>query len=98
LAILFVDVGVGTPAIWAGELVASVIALKPAADVFALLLENVLLNGYSVETIQSAAGASSGGVRFTSGQDSLSRLDPAGSGDVTVVKVDDLLGGRVARA
>ena len=54
---LFIDVGAnaGSYTIWAAELGADVIALEPAADTFALLLENIALNGYRVETIQAAA-------------------------------------------
>ena len=45
---LFLDVGanVGSYTIWAGELGADVIALEPAPDTYALLLENIDLNGY----------------------------------------------------
>jgi FkbM family methyltransferase len=95
---LFVDVGanIGTYTIWAGELGARVIAVEPAADTFALLRENVSLNGYPVEMFQLAAGARSGTGTFTSGRDSLNRLDPAGDVKVNVITVDDLLHGRGA--
>ena len=68
---LFVDVGanVGSYAIWAGELGAEGVALEPAADTYALLVENVALNGYPIKTIQAAAGAAAGTARFTSGRD-----------------------------
>jgi FkbM family methyltransferase len=95
---LFVDIGanVGTYTIWAGELGARVIAVEPAADAFALLAENVQLNGYAVEMFQSAAGSTTGRARFTSGQDCVNRLDSAGDVEVDLVTLDDLLGGRVA--
>jgi FkbM family methyltransferase len=98
---LFVDVGanVGSYAIWAGELGAEVIALEPAADTFALLVENLALNGYQAEAIQAAAGAVPGTAQFTTGLDALNRLDPqrsAGTGIVKVemVTVDSLIGDR----
>jgi FkbM family methyltransferase len=97
---LFVDIGanIGTYTIWAGDLGASVIAVEPGSDAFALLAENVSLNGYSVELIQSAAAGRSGTARFTSGPDcAVNRIDPAGTVEVRLVTVDDLLGGRVAR-
>ena len=69
---LFVDVGanIGSYAIWAGEMGAEVIALEPADDTFALLVENVTLNGYPIMAIQAAAGATCGTARFTTGRDS----------------------------
>jgi FkbM family methyltransferase len=93
---LFVDVGanVGSYAIWAAESGANVIALEPAEDTFALLMENVALNGYSINTIQAAAGAACGIASFTSGLDSVNRLDPRGSVQARVVTVDSLIGDR----
>ena len=74
---LFVDVGanVGSYAIWAGDLGAEVVALEPAEDTFSLLMENVALNGYPVRAIKAAAGATCGVARFTTGRDSVNRLD-----------------------
>jgi FkbM family methyltransferase len=99
---LFVDVGanVGSYAIWAGEWGAEVIALEPAEDTFALLLENIALNGYRVEAIQAAAGAQCGAVRFTVGLDCGNRLDPRGSLQaptvmIDMVTVDSVIGDRV---
>ena len=68
---LFIDVGanIGTYTIWAGELGAEVIALEPARDTFALLVENVALNGYPVKPIEAAAGSVCEIARFTSGRD-----------------------------
>jgi FkbM family methyltransferase len=93
---LFVDVGanVGTYAIWAGDLGAQVIALEPADDTFALLVENVALNRYPIEAIQAAAGAADGIVRFTSGRDDTNHLDPGGSARIRMVTVDSVIGDR----
>jgi FkbM family methyltransferase len=93
---LFVDVGanVGTYAIWAGDLGAEVIALEPAEDTFALLVENVALNGYPIETIQAAAGAVCGTARFTSGQDDVNRFDSDGSAQIRMVTIDSVIGER----
>jgi FkbM family methyltransferase len=98
---LFVDVGanVGSYSIWAGEQGAEVIALEPAEDTFALLVENVALNGYPIQAIQAAAGAVCGVASFTSGLDCVNRLDPRGSvGSPLVltdmVTVDSVIGER----
>jgi FkbM family methyltransferase len=91
---LFVDVGanVGSYAIWAAELGAQVIALEPAEDTFALLQENVVLNGYSIRTIRAAAGAAPGTARFTSGQDAVNRLDPDGPAEIAMITIDSVIG------
>ena len=98
---LFVDVGanVGSYSIWAGELGAEVIALEPARDTFELLIENIALNGYKIQAVQAAAGATCGTARFTSGLDCVNRLDPDGilaaqPVIVDVVTVDSLIGNR----
>lgn len=90
---LFVDVGanIGSYAIWAAELGAESIALEPADDTFALLSENVALNGYRIETIQAAAGPSCGTVRFTSGRDTVNRMDPEGSVETAMVTIDSVV-------
>jgi FkbM family methyltransferase len=95
---LFVDVGanIGVYSIWAGELGASVIAIEPAEDTFVLLRENVLLNGYAVEMIQAAAGASRGRAKFTSGHDCVNHLDPHGNAEVNLITIDEVLGDRLA--
>lgn len=94
---LFVDVGanIGSYALWAGELGADVIALEPAQDTFALLQENVALNGYSVRTIQAAVGAACGTARFTSGRDDRNCLDPEGNVETPIVTIDSVVGDRV---
>jgi FkbM family methyltransferase len=95
---LFLDVGanIGSYAIWAGELGAEVIALEPAGDTFALLTENIALNGYPITAVQAAAGAACGTARLTTGLDSANRLDPAGHAETDMVTVDSVLGGRAA--
>jgi len=94
---LFVDVGanVGSYVIWAGELGAEGVALEPAADTYALLVENVALNGYPIKTIQAAAGATAGTARFTSGRDTVNRLDPEGSVEATVMTIDSIVDDRI---
>jgi FkbM family methyltransferase len=94
---LFIDVGanVGSYTIWAAELGAEVIALEPAPDTFALLAENIALNGYPVRAIQAAAGARCGTARFTAGRDADNRLDPAGATEIRLVTLDSLIGGRL---
>jgi FkbM family methyltransferase len=94
---LFVDVGanVGSYAVWAGELGAEVIALEPASDTFALLAENVALNGYPIKPVQAAAGASCGTARITQGQDTANRLDPAAGAETALVSIDSVVGSRV---
>ncbi len=93
---LFVDVGanVGSYAIWAAELGAEVMALEPADDTFALLEENVALNGYPIKTIHAAAGAAPGTARFTSGRDCVNRFDPAGIAEIAVITIDSIIGNR----
>jgi FkbM family methyltransferase len=95
---LFLDVGanVGSYTIWAGELGAAVIAFEPAPDTYALLLENIDLNGYHAEAIQAAAGGMCGSARFTSGLDCVNRLDAGGSAEIRMVTIDSVLGQRVA--
>jgi FkbM family methyltransferase len=94
---LFVDVGanVGSYALWAAELGADVIALEPAEDTFALLQENIALNGYPIRAIRAAAGGRPGAARFTSGQDCLNRLDPDGTAETAVLTIDSVIGDRV---
>lgn len=94
----FLDVGanVGSYAIWAGELGADVIALEPAPDTYALLQENIELNGYRIETIQAAAGAACGITPFTSGLDCVNRIDAGGSAQAPMVTMDSVLGDRFA--
>ena len=95
---LFVDIGanVGSYAIWAAEQGAEVIAIEPADDTFALLLENIALNGYPIEPIQAAAGATAGVAGFTSGRDCVNHLDPQGGAEARVVTIDSVIGSRTA--
>ena len=93
---LFVDVGanVGSYTIWAADLGAEVIALEPAEDTFALLLENIDLNDYRVKAIQAAAGATCGSVRFTNGLDTVNRVAADGDAEATMVTIDSVIGDR----
>ena len=93
---LFVDVGanVGSYTIWAADLGAEVIALEPAEDTFALLLENIDLNDYRAKTIQAAAGATCGSVRFTNGLDTVNRVAADGDVQATMVTIDSVIGDR----
>jgi FkbM family methyltransferase len=93
---LFIDVGanIGSYTIWTAELGAEVIALEPAKDTFALLTENVALNGYSVEPIEVAAGSACGMTRFTAGRDCVNLLDPEGSVETMMVTIDSIIGDR----
>jgi FkbM family methyltransferase len=93
---LFIDVGanVGSYSIWVAELGAEVIALEPAEDTFALLEENVELNGYPIKAIRAAAGATEGRARFTRGQDCVNRLHPNGVAETEVLTVDSVIGDR----
>ena len=93
---VFIDVGanVGIYTIWAVELGAEVIALEPADDTFALLQENIALNGYQVTMVQAAAGDHCGTARFSAGMDSVNSLDPAGPVEAQLVTVDSLIGDR----
>jgi FkbM family methyltransferase len=95
---LFIDVGanVGCYAIWAAELGAEVIALEPAADTFALLSENIALNDYPVTAMQAAAGAACGTARFTSGRDTVNRVDPNGDAETPTVTIDSVIADRYA--
>jgi FkbM family methyltransferase len=85
---------VGTYTIWAAELGAEVIALEPAGDTFALLRENIDLNGYQVTAMRAAAGDHCGTARFTAGRDAGNSLDPAGPVEARLVTVDSLIGDR----
>jgi FkbM family methyltransferase len=96
---LFVDVGanIGSYVVWAGELGAEVIALEPAQDTFALLAQNVALNGYPVEMIRAAAGAYCGMARFTAGKDTVNRVHPEGEITTELVTMDSVIGNRTVR-
>jgi FkbM family methyltransferase len=94
---LFVDVGanVGSYAIWAAELGAEVIAFEPARDTFALLAENVALNGYDVTMIPAAVGAYCGTSRFTEGRDTVNRIDAQGTVETPLVTIDSVINDRI---
>lgn len=94
---LFVDVGanIGSYSIWAGELGAEVVALEPASDTFALLEENIALNGYRILAVRAAAGPTRATVRVTSGRDTVNRISPAGEAEADMVTLDSMVGERV---
>jgi FkbM family methyltransferase len=94
---LFLDIGanVGSYSIWAAELGADVIALEPADDTFALLQENIALNGYPIEAVCAAAGAETGTARFTHGRDCVNRFDPGGPAETAMVTIDSVIGDRI---
>jgi FkbM family methyltransferase len=94
---LFVDVGanIGTYTILAGDLGAEVIAFEPAADTFALLMENVALNEYPTQAIQAAAGSRCGTARFTNNRDCVNRLDPEGDVVTKIVTIDSVINHRM---
>jgi FkbM family methyltransferase len=90
---LFVDVGtnVGSYTILASAAVGSeVLAFEPGGEAFAWLVRNIELNAVSerVEARCEAAGASAGAASFTSGLDTINRIDPQGSVSVPVTTVD----------
>ena len=94
---LFVDVGanIGSYSIWAGEIGAEVVALEPAADTFALLEENIALNGYRILAVRAVAGPTSGTVRVTSGRDTVNRITRTGGVEADMVTLDSVVGERV---
>ena len=94
---LFIDVGanIGSYAIWTAELGAEVIAIEPAEDTFALLSENIALNGYPITAIQAVAGATCGTALFTVGRDCVNRVDPEGAVEARMVTMDSIVGDRV---
>jgi hypothetical protein len=77
---LFLDVGanIGSYAVLAAELGAEVIAIEPADDTFALLQENISLNGYQVRAVQAAAGASEAGTAMVTVDSLLGQRAAAG--------------------
>jgi FkbM family methyltransferase len=90
---LFIDVGsnVGSYTLWAADLGARVIALEPVLETFQIMLENVRLNGYDVQTLQAAAGTTCGSTRFTSGLDDQNRIDSSGDIEVEMVTMDSVI-------
>jgi FkbM family methyltransferase len=93
---LFLDVGanVGTYSVLCAALGAHVIAFEPARDTAVLLRENSALNGMSIEVIEAAVGSEQGEVGFTSGQDAVNQIDPAGTAKARVVTLDSVIGDR----
>jgi FkbM family methyltransferase len=90
---LFVDVGanVGSYTILASAAVGcEVLAFEPAEETFAWLVRNIELNAVSerVEALCEAVGAVPGTVSFTSGLDTVNRIDPQGSVTVPITTID----------
>jgi FkbM family methyltransferase len=96
---LFIDVGanVGAYSLIAAEAGATVIAAEPDAGTAARLRENAALNGYGVEVLVKAIGASEGIAAFTVGLDTVNRFDSGGGAQVEVCTLDGVLGNRHAR-
>jgi FkbM family methyltransferase len=99
----FVDVGanVGAFSLWAAEHGARVLALEPATDTFARLMENVELNDYPIDARRLAVAARPGTARLTVGLDDVNHLlvssDAVVAEEVEVTTLDALIGGeRVA--
>jgi FkbM family methyltransferase len=95
---LFLDVGanIGSYSVLAAELGAEVIAIEAADDTFALLEENISLNGYQISAVRAAAGPRCGTARFTSGLDCVNRFDSAGEAETVMVTIDSVIGSRAA--
>ena len=90
---LFADVGanVGSYTVLAAATVgATVIAFEPGEEAFAWLKRNVELNGKTsrVDARCEAVGAKPGIVSFTSGLDTVNRIDPNGSASVPITTLD----------
>jgi len=88
---LFADVGanVGSYSVLAGAAVgADVIAFEPG-EAFPWLVRNLELNGLtSALARRIAVGATNGIVSFTSGRDTMNRIDPCGAVTVTITTLD----------
>jgi FkbM family methyltransferase len=90
---LFIDVGanVGSFTILAGAAIgASVIAFEPGDEAFGWLTRNIELNEIAsrVEARHEAVGATSGIVSFTSGLDTVNRIDPMGKDSVPITTLN----------
>jgi FkbM family methyltransferase len=88
---LFADVGanVGSYSVLAGAAVgADVIAFEPG-EAFPWLVRNLQLNGLrKAQARRTAVGAASGTVAFTTGADTMNRIDPGGAVTVPVTTLD----------
>jgi FkbM family methyltransferase len=100
---LFIDVGanVGTYALWATDLGATVVAIEPDDGARSKLLENAALNGASLEVHQVALADEPGVLRFTRGLGTMNHLlakdaEEPGGVEVTVSTLDTVLGDRKA--
>jgi FkbM family methyltransferase len=88
---LFADVGanVGSYSVLAGAAVgADVIAFEPG-EAFPWLVRNLELNSLrTAQARRAAVGATGGEVAFTSGSDTMNRIDPAGAVTVPLTTLD----------
>jgi FkbM family methyltransferase len=98
---LFVDVGanVGVYTVWAIEAGAEVIALEPSRPARERLLANLKLNDYEAEVVAAAAGEEKGTLHLTIALDNENHLvlgsgDGAGTEEVPVITLDELIGDR----
>ncbi len=93
---LFADVGanVGSYTILAGAgAAARVVAFEPDGAAFGWLKRNIAINNLTnVEARQEAVGASIGQARFSSGLDTLNRIDPDGPAIVPMTTLDSIGG------
>ncbi len=104
---LFIDVGanVGTYSILAAEHGAKVIAIEPDPEAADRLRGNAALNGYEIEVIECAMGATSGTASFTVGLDTVNCFAPESGCEgltertrrVSVRRLDDIIGSRHVR-
>ena len=90
----FIDVGanVGTYTLWAAEAGAHVIAVEPAHELGLALRENLAINGYEVQLIEAACGASNGKAPFALDRDRANSFDPDSPEQVPVVTLDSIVG------
>ena len=103
---LFIDVGAnsGSYTLWAADAGAEVIAIEPDTASRHLLLENIALNGYSVEVLPIALGPEPGRMLLTSGL-GVNYLLPDGtdgssrvpSQEVVVETLDNVIGDLTAK-
>jgi len=96
---LFIDVGanVGTYSVLCARVGAFVIAVEPAPETAALLRQNVALNGACIEVVEALVGNEVGQARFTTGQDTVNRVDPAGSLTLPMTTLDQIIASRTVK-
>ncbi len=94
---LFVDVGanVGTYSLLAASAGAEVIAFEPG-EALPALHDNIRLNALQqrIEVHEAAVAATDGAVRFTTGRDTMNKIDESGDASVPSVRLDSVLASR----